>query len=30
VLPRWLQRCGPQCAGVWNRTMAASTGITAR
>jgi TRAP-type C4-dicarboxylate transport system substrate-binding protein len=30
VLPRWLQRCGPQCVGVWNRTLAASTGITAR
>jgi TRAP-type C4-dicarboxylate transport system substrate-binding protein len=30
VLPRWLQRCGPQCAAVWNRTMAASAGITAR
>ena len=30
VLPRWLQRCGPQCVGVWNRTMAASAGITAR
>ena len=30
VLPRWLQRCGPQCAAVWNRTMAASAGIAAR
>ena len=30
VLPRWLQRCGPQCAAVWNRTLAASTGIAAR
>ncbi|MCK9685623.1 TRAP transporter substrate-binding protein [Scleromatobacter humisilvae] len=30
VLPRWLQRCGPQCAAVWNKTMAASAGIRAR
>ena len=30
VLPRWVQRCGPQCAAVWNRTMAASAGIAAR
>jgi TRAP-type C4-dicarboxylate transport system substrate-binding protein len=30
VLPRWLQRCGPQCAGVWNRTLAATSGVEAR
>ncbi len=30
VLPRWLQRCGPQCAAVWNRTLAHSAGIEAR
>ncbi len=30
VLPRWLQRCGPQCAAVWNRTLATSAGIAAR
>ena len=30
VLPRWLQRCGPQCAAIWNRTMATSAGIAAR
>jgi len=30
VLPRWLQRCGPQCVAVWNGTLASSTGITAR
>ena len=30
VLPRWLQRCGPQCAAVWNRTLARSAGIEAR
>jgi TRAP-type C4-dicarboxylate transport system substrate-binding protein len=30
VLPRWLQRCGPQCAATWNRTLAHTTGIQAR
>ncbi len=30
VLPRWLQRCGPQCAAIWNRTLAHSAGIEAR
>lgn len=30
VLPRWLQRCGPQCASMWNRTLAHSSGIRAR
>jgi hypothetical protein len=30
VLPRWLQRCGPQCAAVWNRTIAHVAGIEAR
>ena len=30
VLPRWLQRCGPQCAAIWNRTLARSAGIEAR
>ena len=30
VLPRWLQRCGPQCAEIWNRTIAHSSGIEAR
>ena len=30
VLPRWLQRCGPQCAAIWNRTIAHSAGIEAR
>ncbi len=30
VLPRWLQRCGPQCAAAWNRTLARSSGIEAR
>ena len=29
VLPRWLQRCGPQCAAVWNRTLASGAGIAA-
>ena len=30
VLPRWLQRCGPQCAEMWNRTLANSAGVQAR
>jgi len=30
VLPRWVQRCGPQCAAIWNRTLARSAGIEAR
>jgi TRAP-type C4-dicarboxylate transport system substrate-binding protein len=30
VLPRWLQRCGPQCAAIWNSTLAHSAGIEAR
>jgi TRAP-type C4-dicarboxylate transport system substrate-binding protein len=30
VLPHWLQRCGPQCAAIWNRTIAHSAGIEAR
>jgi len=30
VLPRWLQRCGPQCAATWNRTLARSAGIEAK
>lgn len=21
ILPRWLQRCGPACASIWNQTM---------
>ena len=29
VLPRWVQRCGPSCAEVWNQTFGAQTGITA-
>jgi TRAP-type C4-dicarboxylate transport system substrate-binding protein len=29
VLPRWLQRCGPQCAVVWNDTLGPVTGIEA-
>ena len=29
VLPRWLQRCGPQCAEAWNRTLGPLTGIEA-
>jgi TRAP-type C4-dicarboxylate transport system substrate-binding protein len=30
VLPHWLQRCGPQCAAIWNRTIAVGAGIEAR
>ncbi|MDH5537890.1 MAG: TRAP transporter substrate-binding protein [Rhizobacter sp.] len=29
VLPRWVQRCGPQCAVVWNNTLGPVTGIEA-
>ncbi|EPJ43266.1 MAG: putative transport protein [Osedax symbiont Rs1] len=21
ILPRWAQRCGPECAANWNRTV---------
>jgi TRAP-type C4-dicarboxylate transport system substrate-binding protein len=30
VLPRWVQRCGPHCAVVWNDTLAPVTGIEAQ
>jgi TRAP-type C4-dicarboxylate transport system substrate-binding protein len=30
VLPRWLERCGPGCAEVWNSTLSAATGFTAK
>jgi TRAP-type C4-dicarboxylate transport system substrate-binding protein len=29
VLPRWVQRCGPPCAAVWNDTLGPVTGIQA-
>jgi len=29
VLPRWVQRCGPRCAMVWNNTLRPGTGIVA-
>jgi TRAP-type C4-dicarboxylate transport system substrate-binding protein len=29
VLPRWVDRCGPDCADAWNGSLAASAGITA-
>ena len=29
VLPRWLARCGPGCAQVWNTTLAPVVGIQA-
>lgn len=27
VLPAWVQRCGPACVPVWNRTIGAAAGI---
>lgn len=30
VLPRWVKRCGPGCADVWNRTLAPVTGVSAQ
>jgi len=29
VLPRWLQRCGPQCAQVWSQTIGRVSGLAA-
>jgi TRAP-type C4-dicarboxylate transport system substrate-binding protein len=29
VLPRWIQRCGPSCGDLWNKTLASVTGIKA-
>jgi TRAP-type C4-dicarboxylate transport system substrate-binding protein len=29
VLPRWVERCGPECAALWQRTLAATTGVAA-
>lgn len=29
VLPGWVERCGPDCAKVWNRTLAPVVGIRA-
>jgi TRAP-type C4-dicarboxylate transport system substrate-binding protein len=29
VLPRWIDRCGPDCADAWNRALASSLGIQA-
>ncbi|MDW8398089.1 MAG: TRAP transporter substrate-binding protein [Acetobacteraceae bacterium] len=29
VLPRWIDRCGPTCAEVWNTTLAPALGIRA-
>lgn len=28
ILPRWLRRCGPSCAEVWNQTIGPQHGIT--
>src|SRR5262249_15017527 len=30
VLPRWIQRCGTNCATVWNQTIGPATGFEAR
>jgi TRAP-type C4-dicarboxylate transport system substrate-binding protein len=30
VLSRWVQRCGPQCADVWNQTIGPASGFEAR
>jgi TRAP-type C4-dicarboxylate transport system substrate-binding protein len=30
VLARWVQRCGPQCAEVWNQTIGPVSGFEAR
>ncbi|SDD21849.1 TRAP-type C4-dicarboxylate transport system, substrate-binding protein [Belnapia rosea] len=30
VLPKWIQRCGSECAEVWNRYVAPTRGIVAR
>lgn len=30
VLPRWLQRCGPDCGEWWNGALAPVSGITAK
>ena len=27
VLPRWLRRCGLQCADLWNQTIGAARGL---
>jgi TRAP-type C4-dicarboxylate transport system substrate-binding protein len=29
VLPRWVQRCGPQCADIWRQTVGPSAGVAA-
>jgi len=29
VLPKWIERCGEECAKVWNQTMAVARGIGA-
>jgi hypothetical protein len=29
VLPRWLERCGRDCAVEWNRRLAPVTGVRA-
>ena len=30
VVPAWMKRCGAQCVALWNRTLAAQTGVRAQ
>jgi TRAP-type C4-dicarboxylate transport system substrate-binding protein len=30
VLPRWVDRCGPDCVDAWNKHLAPATGLRAR
>ncbi|MFY7857280.1 MAG: hypothetical protein ACOVQT_14170 [Rubrivivax sp.] len=30
ILPRWLERCGPECADEWNQRLAPVTGLRAQ
>jgi hypothetical protein len=30
VLPRWVQRCGADCARLWNDTLGPATGVQAQ
>lgn len=29
ILPRWAERCGPECAANWNRTVGKILGLRA-
>ncbi|SFU61552.1 TRAP-type C4-dicarboxylate transport system, substrate-binding protein [Methylobacterium sp. 174MFSha1.1] len=30
VLPRWIERCGEACVGIWNETLKPALGVTAK